>query len=142
MAYYGFRWTAWTSKTTDLIQTVGEYLGEECQAEEVATLLGPGVNMKRSPLCGRNFEYLSEDPYVAGVIGTGFVKGVQSKQVGTSLKHFAANKQEYRRMTISANVDERTLREIYFPAFERIVKEAQPWTGERGSRIISRRTKQ
>ena len=93
-----------------LIYKVGEALGDECQAEGVATLLGPGINMKRSPLCGRNFEYFSEDPYLAGQIGTGFVNGVQSKKVGTSLKHFAANNQEYRRFSISSEVDERTLR--------------------------------
>ena len=112
----------------ELIYKVGEALGDECQAEGVATLLGPGINMKRSPLCGRNFEYFSEDPYLAGQIGTGFVNGVQSKKVGTSLKHFAANNQEYRRFSISSEVDERTLREIYLAAFETVVKNAQPWT--------------
>ena len=112
----------------DLIREVGNALGEECQAEEVAVLLGPGANMKRSPLCGRNFEYYSEDPYLAGEIGTSFVKGVQEKHIGTSLKHFAANNQEWRRMSISAQVDERTLREIYLAGFEQIVKNAQPWT--------------
>lgn len=112
----------------ELIGQVGNALGEECQAEDVAVLLGPGVNMKRSPLCGRNFEYYSEDPFLAGELGTAFVNGVQKQNVGTSLKHFAANNQEYRRMCISAEIDERTLREIYLPAFERIIKNAQPWT--------------
>lgn len=111
-----------------LIYELGEYLGEECQAEKVSTLLGPGVNMKRSPLCGRNFEYYSEDPYLAGEIGAAFVNGVQSKNIGTSLKHFAANNQEYRRLSISAKIDERTLREIYLTAFEKVVKQAKPWT--------------
>ncbi len=112
----------------DLIKEVGNALGEECQAEDVAVLLGPGANMKRSPLCGRNFEYYSEDPYLTGEIGAAFVNGVQEKNVGTSLKHFAANNQEWRRMSISAEIDERTLREIYLSGFERIVKKAQPWT--------------
>jgi beta-glucosidase len=113
---------------TDLLTAVGEALGRECRAEEVAVLLGPGVNMKRSPLCGRNFEYFSEDPLLAGALGTAVVQGIQSQGVGTSLKHFAANNQETHRMTVSAEVDERTLREIYFPAFEKVVREAQPWT--------------
>lgn len=112
----------------DLIREVGNALGEECQAEDVAVLLGPGANMKRSPLCGRNFEYYSEDPYLTGEIGAAFVNGVQEKNVGTSLKHFAANNQEWRRMSISAEIDQRTLREIYLSGFERIVKKAQPWT--------------
>lgn len=112
----------------DLIRGSGEALGEECQAEDVAVLLGPAVNIKRSPLCGRNFEYFSEDPYLAGELSAAYIKGVQSKHIGTSLKHFAANSQEHRRMTSSSDVDERTLREIYLPAFEKSVKEAQPWT--------------
>lgn len=112
----------------NLIRQVGNALGEECQAEEVAVLLGPGANMKRSPLCGRNFEYFSEDPYLAGELGASFVNGVQEKNIGTSLKHFAANNQEWRRMSISAEIDERTLREIYLAGFERIIKKAQPWT--------------
>lgn len=112
----------------DLLYKVGNALGEECQSEGIAVLLGPGVNMKRSPLCGRNFEYYSEDPYLAGELGASFVNGVQEKNVGTSLKHFAANNQEWRRMSISAEIDERTLHEIYLAAFERIVKKAQPWT--------------
>lgn len=112
----------------DLLHKVGDALGEECVAEDLAVLLGPGINMKRSPICGRNFEYYSEDPVVAGELGAAFVNGVQEHGVGTSLKHFAANNQEWRRMSISAEIDERTLREIYLAAFETIVKKAQPWT--------------
>lgn len=109
-----------------LIERSGEILGEECQAEDVAMLLGPAVNIKRSPLCGRNFEYFSEDPYQTGEMATAYIKGVQSKNIGTSLKHYAANSQEHRRMTSDSVVDERTLREMYLPAFEKAVKEAQP----------------
>lgn len=112
----------------DLLHKVGDALGEECVAEDLAVLLGPGINMKRSPICGRNFEYYSEDPVVAGELGAAFVNGVQEHGVGTSLKHFAANNQEWRRMSISAEIDERTLREIYLAAFETVVKKAQPWT--------------
>lgn len=112
----------------DLLHKVGDALGEECVAEDLAVLLGPGINMKRSPICGRNFEYYSEDPVVAGELGAAFVNGVQEHDVGTSLKHFAANNQEWRRMSISAEIDERTLREIYLAAFETVVKKAQPWT--------------
>lgn len=111
-----------------LIRESGEYLGEECQAEDVAVLLGPAVNIKRSPLCGRNFEYFSEDPYVAGEMASAYIDGVQSKNVGTSIKHFAANSQEHRRLTSDSVVDERTLRELYFPAFEKACKKSQPWT--------------
>ncbi|WP_433727096.1 glycoside hydrolase family 3 C-terminal domain-containing protein [Actinoplanes sp. CA-051413] len=113
---------------TDLLGRIGVALGHECRAEQVAVLLGPGVNMKRSPLCGRNFEYFSEDPLLAGELGAALVNGLQSTGVGASLKHFAANNQETDRMTVSADVDERTLREIYLPAFERVVTQAQPWT--------------
>ena len=112
----------------DLLHKVGDALGEECVAEDLAVLLGPGINMKRSPICGRNFEYYSEDPVVAGELGAAFVNGVQEHGVGTSLKHFAANNQEWRRMSISAEIDERTLRESYLAAFETVVKKAQPWT--------------
>ena len=112
----------------DLLHKVGDALGEECVAEDLAVLLGPGINMKRSPICGRNFEYYSEDPVVAGELGAAFVNGVQEHGVGTSLKHFAANNQEWRRMSISAEIDERTLREIYLAAFETVGKKAQPWT--------------
>ena len=120
--------TTASSWNPELIEEMGKALGEECLEEKVSVLLGPGINIKRSPLCGRNFEYFSEDPYLAGRIGTSFVKGVQSMGVGTSLKHFAANNQETRRMTVDSVVDERTLREIYLAAFEPVVREAQPWT--------------
>lgn len=112
----------------DLISQVGRALGAECQAEDVAVVLGPAVNIKRSPLCGRNFEYLSEDPYLAGQMAAGHIQGVQSQNVGVSLKHFAANNQETRRMSVDAVADERTLREIYLSAFETAVKQAKPWT--------------
>ncbi|MDA3846213.1 MAG: glycoside hydrolase family 3 C-terminal domain-containing protein, partial [Vallitaleaceae bacterium] len=111
-----------------LIKEVGVALGEECQKEDVSVLLGPGSNIKRSPLCGRNFEYFSEDPYVSGKMATAWIEGVQSQGVGVSMKHFAANNQEENRMIIDAFVDERALREIYLPAFEMAVKKAQPWT--------------
>ncbi len=112
----------------DMIEKMGEALGEACQHEKLSVLLGPAVNIKRSPLCGRNFEYFSEDPYLTGVMATALIKGIQSKNVGTSIKHFALNSQEHRRMSSSSDCDERTIREIYFPAFEMAVKEAQPWT--------------
>ncbi|MGH3506431.1 MAG: glycoside hydrolase family 3 C-terminal domain-containing protein [Nocardioidaceae bacterium] len=116
-----------SSWNPDLLRRVGEALGRECQVEQVAVLLGPGVNIKRSPLCGRNFEYFSEDPWLSGLLGSALVQGVQSQGVGTSVKHFAANNQETDRLRVSADVDVRTLREIYLPAFERIVTEARPW---------------
>ncbi len=112
----------------DLLEEIGTALGETCVAEQVSVLLGPGVNIKRSPLCGRNFEYFSEDPYLSGKMGAAWVRGVQGRGVGTSLKHYAVNNQEAHRMVVDAIVDERTLREIYLPAFEITVKEAQPWT--------------
>lgn len=111
-----------------LLYKMGEALGEECLAERVSVLLGPGVNMKRSPLCGRNFEYFSEDPLLAGEVAAGLINGVQSKGIGTSLKHFATNNQEMRRMSVDSVVDERALREIYLTAFEIAVKKAKPWT--------------
>ncbi|GAA0399752.1 beta-glucosidase [Paenibacillus motobuensis] len=117
-----------SSWNRDLIGKVGVALGEECQAEDIAVLLGPGANIKRSPLCGRNFEYFSEDPYLSSEMATSHIKGVQSQGVGTSLKHFAVNNQEHRRLDIDAIVDERTLREIYLASFEGPVKNAQPWT--------------
>ncbi|MFD0704695.1 exo-alpha-(1-_6)-L-arabinopyranosidase [Alloscardovia venturai] len=112
----------------DLVREVGKAMGEECVQEKVAVILGPGVNIKRNPLGGRSFEYWSEDPYLAGHEAVGIVEGVQSQGVGTSLKHFAANNQETDRLRINARITERTLREIYLPAFEHIVKTAQPWT--------------
>ncbi|HEX5941279.1 MAG TPA: glycoside hydrolase family 3 protein, partial [Anaerolineales bacterium] len=112
----------------DLIHELGEALAEECVALNVDVLLGPGVNMKRSPLGGRNFEYFSEDPYLAGEMAVSIINGIQSRGVGTSLKHYAANNQEFQRFSISADVDERTLHEIYLPAFEKAVKKAKPWT--------------
>jgi beta-glucosidase len=111
-----------------LAQEIGKAIGEECREENVAVVLGPGVNMKRSPLCGRNFEYYSEDPFLAGEIAAAFINGVQSQNVGVSVKHFAANNQEKRRMTAESIMDERTFREIYLPAFEAAVKKAKPWT--------------
>ena len=112
----------------EMIGHMGEAIGDSCQHEKLSVVLGPAVNIKRSPLCGRNFEYFSEDPYLAGEMSASYINGVQSRNVGTSIKHFAANNQEHRRMSSSSNVDERTLREIYFPAFEISVKKAQPWT--------------
>ena len=117
-----------SSWDTELIREIGVALAEECQASDVQILLGPGVNMKRSPLGGRNFEYFSEDPVLAGKMGAAYIQGVQSQGVGTSLKHYAANNQEFERMATSSNLDERTLREVYLPAFEIAVKEAQPWS--------------
>jgi len=112
----------------ELIGAMGQAMAEECVALNVDVLLGPGTNMKRSPLGGRNFEYFSEDPYLAGEMAASLINGVQSRGVGTSLKHYAANNQEFQRLSISAEVDERTLREIYLPAFEKAVKQAGPWT--------------
>ncbi len=112
----------------ELLREVGVALAEECLEENVGVLLGPGVNIKRSPLCGRNFEYFSEDPYLTGELAVAMIEGIQSQGVGTSLKHFAVNNQEHRRSTIDVRVDERTLREIYLPAFEQAVTRARPWT--------------
>lgn len=112
----------------NLLKKLGKALGYECQAQGVSVILGPGTNIKRSPLCGRNFEYFSEDPYLATELATAHINGVQSRGVGTSLKHFAMNNQEKRRMSVSSEVDERTMREIYLAAFEGAVKNAKPWT--------------
>ena len=115
-----------SSFDTELMTRMGAIIGDECQAEDVAVVLGPAVNIKRSPLCGRNFEYFSEDPYLAGKMAAAYIRGVQSRHVGTSIKHFALNNQETRRMSVSSEADERTIREIYFPAFEIAVKESRP----------------
>lgn len=113
---------------TALIHRMGQAMAEEALAQDVDVLLGPGVNIKRTPLNGRNFEYYSEDPFLSGKMGISLIDGIQSRGVGTSLKHFTANNQEFQRLVISAEVDERTLREIYLRAFEMAVKEAKPWT--------------
>jgi beta-glucosidase len=112
----------------DMLYRVGQALGEEAQALGVNVLLGPGVNIKRSPLGGRNFEYFSEDPLLAGELAAAYIRGVQSRGVGTSLKHYAANNQETQRMFMNSRVDDRTLNEIYLTPFEIAVTEAQPWT--------------
>lgn len=112
----------------ELLQKMGEALGNECQAEGVSVILGPAVNIKRSPLCGRNFEYYSEDPLVASEMAGALIHGIQSKNVGTSIKHFLANNQETRRMSCDSRVDERTLNEIYLAAFEGAIKKEKPWT--------------
>lgn len=112
----------------ELLGEIGAAMGEECRQENVAVILGPGINIKRSPLCGRNFEYISEDPYLTGELAAALIKGVQSQNVGVSVKHFAANNQEKRRMTAESVMDERTLREIYLAGFERAVRKAKPWT--------------
>lgn len=112
----------------ELLMEMGETLGNECQAEGVSVILGPAVNIKRSPLCGRNFEYYSEDPFVASEMAGALIHGIQSKNVGTSIKHFLANNQETRRMSCDSRVDERTLHEIYLAAFEGAVKKEKPWT--------------
>ncbi len=111
-----------------LVAEVGSAIAQEARVQGVSVVLGPGINMKRSPLCGRNFEYLSEDPFLAGSLATAMVEAIQAQGVGTSLKHYAANNQEDDRLRVSAEVDERTLREIYLPAFEQVVTAAQPWT--------------
>ena len=112
----------------EIIERVGSAIGVEAAIEDVAVVLGPGINIKRSPLCGRNFEYFSEDPIVSGILGAASVRGIQSQGVGASLKHFAANNQEFDRMRASSDVDPRPLREIYLRGFERVVKDASPWT--------------
>lgn len=112
----------------ELLGRIGRALAQEARACNLSVILGPGVNIKRSPLCGRNFEYFSEDPFLAGELAVGIVDGIQSCGVGTSVKHYAANNQETDRLRVDAQVDERTLREIYLPAFERVVTQSQPWT--------------
>lgn len=112
----------------ELLGRLGDTIGAEARARELAVVLGPAMNIKRSPLCGRNFEYLSEDPHLSSRLAAAYVRGVQAHGVGTSPKHFAANNQERRRMTMSSNVDERTLREIYLASFETMVRTAKPWT--------------
>lgn len=116
------------SFSRDTLYMMGQALGEECKAESVNVILGPGANIKRSPLCGRNFEYFSEDPYLSSEMSAAHIQGVQSKNIGSSLKHYLANNQETRRFTCSSNVDERTLREIYLASFEGAIKRAKPWT--------------
>ena len=119
-----------SSWDTALIQRVGEALGQTCVDEDVSVLLGPGLNIKRSPLCGRNFEYFSEDPFLNGHIAASLVNGIQSQGVGACLKHFAVNNQERGRMFMDAIVDDRTLREIYLKGFEIAVKASQPVDGD------------
>ena len=120
--------TLGNSWNKEMAYQLGKALGEEARQEEVNIVLGPAVNIKRSPLCGRNFEYFSEDPYLTGILGTEYVKGLQDQNVGACVKHFAVNNQENRRRTIDAIIDERTLREIYLKAFETILEEAKPWS--------------
>ncbi|WNG24725.1 glycosyl hydrolase [Cystobacter fuscus] len=116
-----------SSWNTELLAEIGAALAREAQANDVQLLLGPGNNMKRSPLGGRNFEYFSEDPFLAGHLAAAYIKGLQDQGVGSTLKHFAVNNQEHERMVSSSIVDERTLHEIYLPAFEIAVTQAQPW---------------
>lgn len=125
-----FPGSALTASSFDqsLLYQLGRQLGQAARANKVSILLGPGINIKRSPLAGRNFEYLSEDPFVAGELATSYVQGVQSQGVGVSVKHFAANNRENQRFTSSSNIDERALREIYLSAFEKVVKKAHPAT--------------
>ena len=112
----------------ELIYLLGKTLGKEARKEEVNIVLGPAINIKRSPLCGRNFEYFSEDSYLTGILGMEYVKGLQSENVGACVKHFAVNNQENRRRTIDVVIDERALREVYLKAFEMIIKNAKPWS--------------
>lgn len=117
--------TVSNSWNEELAEKIGQYLGEEAVVQKVNVLLGPGINMKRNPLCGRNFEYFSEDPYLAGKLAAGYIRGIQSHGISACVKHFAVNNQEERRMAIDTIVDERTLREIYLTAFEIAVKEGK-----------------
>ena len=116
---------SWNPK---LVYDMGQAIAREAKKEQISIVLGCGINIKRSPLCGRNFEYFSEDPYITGKLATAYIQGVQSQNIGTSLKHFAANSQETRRMTSNSQVDERALREIYLSAFEEVIKNAKPTT--------------
>ena len=120
--------TTANSFNLDLMDAIGRAIAEEAIDQDVSIVLGPAINIKRSPLCGRNFEYVSEDPYLAGRMGAAFVRGVQSMGIGTSVKHFAANSQEKSRLINDSIVDERALREIYLSAFETVIKESHPWT--------------
>ena len=120
--------TAAGSWDPELLEQIGAAIGEEAKDQGVELVLGPGANLKRNPLCGRNFEYFSEDPYLAGKLAAGFIRGVEARGIGTSLKHFAVNSQEYRRFTSDSVLDERTLRELYLTAFEIAVKEGKPST--------------
>ena len=112
----------------ELLWQLGAALGREALLQEIDVVLGPGINIKRSPLCGRNFEYFSEDPLVSGELAAAYVQGIQAQGVGASVKHFAANNQEFCRLINNSQVDERALREIYLKAFEIVVRKAQPWT--------------
>ena len=114
------------SFNVELAEKVGKALGEEALALDVNVVLGPGLNIKRNPRCGRNFEYYSEDPYLAGKIAASYVKGIQSNGIASCIKHYACNNQEERRLTSNSVLDERTLREIYTTAFEIVIKEAKP----------------
>ena len=121
LVVYGSSWDR------NLAYECAKAIGQEAATQGVCTVLGPGTNIKRSPLCGRNFEYFSEDPYLSGQMASAFIDGLQSENVGASLKHYCANNQENSRMSIDAIVDERALREIYLPAFETAVKRSDPW---------------
>lgn len=111
----------------DLAFQVGQAIGKECRAKGIGFLLAPGVNIYRAPMCGRNFEYFGEDPFLTSEMAVQYIKGVQSNKVVATVKHFVANNQEYDRHWVSSNVDNRTLREIYFPAFKAAVQKAVHW---------------
>ncbi len=122
---------------TELLGEIGNAIAEEAKALEVGVVLGPGANIKRDPLCGRNFEYFSEDPYLAGELAASFIEKIQATGIGTSLKHFALNNQEYKRFNGDSQVDERTMREIYLTAFEKAVKKGKPATIMCGYNILN-----